>query len=933
MGAVGSSLNNSVDWVRTQGANAFGGSANGRHGTARERRRRRRQQRRRLHRQQIQRQQREARRLGLGDTIPSNVAAGYGVRARDLEEGAGRGYLYHGHESAWTGESVGSDLDSTDSDDSDDDEYDTEDGSGSEGGREGLVDEDEDNSLFEGGESKGNGGQNDKHPLYFGPAFHPVTEQTPAQIQLQRQIQQQLEQQQRQEYWQQQYRQQQMLQQQQTQMQNGSGQPLALQDLILPSAIPGMGSHSRGVSTEAGIPSPPPMAGMDNLQDQLYRNSNLYNLISGLNVNPLLTEVQRAGTLDLSVLEQELDDVEGGWFDIDDDEEDCEGTEDKDIDFGHEGIVREMQPTKRSPTALACSVNLKKSTLRLVKNVTATGQNIPAGTTPSQPQQHQPQMHARPNYRLDFTFDSLTPCDIKLFWVVKEVEEDGDLGFRLRRLHHLPQPTTYHFPAGMNQRFISPILPLYTMSLPELTMQGIPSTSMRMFQKRQQRQWQQWQQQLKQQQQQRSGVKSENEDENAEGDRSGKKNSKSGDKPGGLSVDEVNKNRSATSVTSTLTDNKDRKLNGEYGPSGMVDDEGYKAIMEDQYYPLVILIEATKENKASGATRSLPTPAVDSPGLYLVDNQAISTFACFNISSEGGFEIKVMKQKVWINSTNYLIQEIYGFTDSAPTNSTMATTPEKAKPTSSKDRQSGKVSRSMSRLSRAESIASRVTELTMNRPKKSTRKRLSAALNGSEANDDTAKNAGERVSKPSMIEDLDIARRTSTSVGRKGDETEGGASVQGRRPSSESILSSVTTATEQPAPTEDGRQSDDEQEDGAKKEDEQEDESTEANLVMLDAPECVICLSDVKDTIVLPCRHFCICSECGDILRRRAPQRCPICRQVFQALLHIASTPTRKHEFAMVPTPALSTSIAIPPAAAQPHQHELARTVSVGPEF
>lgn len=238
-----------------------------------------------------------------------------------------------------------------------------------------------------------------------------------------------------------------------------------------------------------------------------------------------------------------------------------------------------------------------------------------------------------------------------------------------------------------------------------------------------------------------------------------------------------------------------------------------------------------------------------------------------------------MKQKVWINSTNYLIQEIYGFTDSAPTNSTMATTPEKAKPTSSKDRQSGKVSRSMSRLSRAESIASRVTELTMNRPKKSTRKRLSAALNGSEANDDTAKNAGERVSKPSMIEDLDIARRTSTSVGRKGDETEGGASVQGRRPSSESILSSVTTATEQPAPTEDGRQSDDEQEDGAKKEDEQEDESTEANLVMLDAPECVICLSDVKDTIVLPCRHFCICSECGDILRRRAPQRCPICRQ------------------------------------------------------
>ncbi|KAG0086511.1 hypothetical protein BGZ92_008075, partial [Podila epicladia] len=848
MGAVGSSLNNSVDWVRTQGANAFGGS-NGRHGTTRERRRRRRQQRRRLRRQHIQRQQREARRLGQSDTIPSNAAAGYGMRARDLEEGVGRGYLRHGHESAWTGESVGSDISSTDSDDSDDDEYDTEDGSGSEGDRDGLVDEDEDSSLFEGGEGRGNSGQNDKHPLYFGPEFHPVTEQTPAQMQLQRQIEQQLEQQQRQEYWQQQYRQQQMLQQQQTQVQpGGGGQSLALQDFILPSAISGMGSHSRGAS-EAGLPSPPPMAAsMDNLQDQLYRNSNLYNLISGLNVNPLLTEVQRAGTLDLSVLEQELDDVEGGWFDIDDEED--EGAEDKDIDFGPEGIVREMQPTKRSPTALACSVNLKKSTLRLVKNVTATGQNIPAGTTPLQPQQHQPQMHARPNYRLDFNFDSLTPCDIKLFWVVKEVEEDGDLGFRLRRLHHLPQPTTYHFPAGMNQRFISPILPLYTMSLPELTMQGLPSTSMRMFQKRQQRQWQQWQQQLKQQQQQqRSSVKSENDDENEEGDRPTKKNSKSGDKSGGSWTDEAGNNKSATEIASNVMDNKDQKLNGEYGSSGMVDDseKEYKAIMEDQYYPLVILIEATKENKSSGATRSLPTPAVDSPGLYLVENQAISTFACFNISSEGGFEIKVMKQKVWINSTNYLIQEIYGFTDSVSSpavtaNSTTVNSPENDKPALHKDRHSGKLSRSMSRVSRAESIASRVTELTMERPKKkSARRRLSAAVapNGAEAKDDTdSKKNGRRISKSSMIDGLDVSRRPSASVRRKGDETEASASVQGRRLSNESNFSSVTTATEQPARTEDGRQSEDE-EDEAEKEDEKNDEgTTKAGLVMLDAPEC-----------------------------------------------------------------------------------------------
>lgn len=249
-----------------------------------------------------------------------------------------------------------------------------------------------------------------------------------------------------------------------------------------------------------------------------------------------------------------------------------------------------------------------------------------------------------------------------------------------------------------------------------------------------------------------------------------------------------------------------------------------------------------------------------------------------------------MKQKVWINSTNYLIQEIYGFTDSVSSTAaaaaaaeTAAISPEKGKPAPIKDRHSGKVSRSMSRLSRAESIASRVTELTMERPKKkSARRRLSAAVaaNGTEAKDDAdSRNLGKRVSKSSMIDDLDIARRTPTSVRRNDDETEAGASVQGRRPSSDSIFSSVTTATEQPARTEDGRQSEDEQEDEAKEDEKQDESPTEANLVMLDAPECVICLSDVKDTIVLPCRHFCICSECGDILRRRAPQRCPICRQ------------------------------------------------------
>ncbi|KAF9133104.1 hypothetical protein BGW39_010538 [Mortierella sp. 14UC] len=876
MGATNSSLGQGVDWIRNQGS-ALSARQSGRppHNHR--------------HRRDHQRRRRR------------------GGPQRDVEA-----QNYYGQEH-------------TDDDDDDESDHDSLDDNDDE------RDDNDDDSLLEGEEGEAAAGKSayDRHPLYFGPAFHPVTEQSPAQLQLQRQIEQQLEQQQRQEYWQQQYRQQQQQQQQPNHQQNQQsqqqlqlsplsnvgGQQLSLNDFILPSAISGMGGVSAGgaggVGTGAGsgVGSPTsypsqqqasPMLTTEMVQEQLYRNSNLYNLISGLNVNPLLTEVQRAGTLDLSVLEQELDDVEGGWMDIEDDDQNDQDRDDDDtdIDYGYEGIVREMQPTKRSPTALACNINLKKSTLRLVKNFTVS--NDPSIPAPS---------HLRPNYRLDFSFDSLTPCDVKLFWVVKEVEEDGDLGFRLRRLHHLPQPTTYHFPAGMNQRFISPLLPLYTMSLPELTMQGLPSTSMRMFQKRQQRQRQQLNSVGKE--------GAEGQEFEGEGD---DETGVGGDRRGGRKSKAKKKSKKGGKSGSMAMGPYDNYYNKGIPYSGQ-DEDGYKAIMEDQYYPLVILIEATKEYNPAAPVRSLPIPAADSPGLYVVDNQAISTFACFNISSEGGFEIKVMKQKVWINSTNYLIQEIYGFTDSVA--SPMPKAPEpaalKKSPAAGGSNSmarvkahplvaTGSTSDSSKRLSRADSIVSRVQELTQERPK---RKKNTLAKSKKEAVENKDKEEDEKNEnrRLSAAVSLDIAnperaaRRTSVSTRT--------------RMSSDSLESRTTSAVEGAM-----SQAGDDYEDVTKKsendggddieemveddgdEEEEEEEEEEPNLVLLDAPECVICLSDVKDTIVLPCRHFCICSDCGDVLRRRAPQRCPICRQVFQALLHIASAPTRKPDFAMVHSPA-----------------------------
>lgn len=50
--------------------------------------------------------------------------------------------------------------------------------------------------------------------------------------------------------------------------------------------------------------------------------------------------------------------------------------------------------------------------------------------------------------------------------------------------------------------------------------------------------------------------------------------------------------------------------------------------------------------------------------------------------------------------------------------------------------------------------------------------------------------------------------------------------------------------------------------------------------------ECVICMSEPRDTTVFPCRHMCMCSECAKVLRSQT-NRCPICRQTITNLLEI----------------------------------------------
>lgn len=50
--------------------------------------------------------------------------------------------------------------------------------------------------------------------------------------------------------------------------------------------------------------------------------------------------------------------------------------------------------------------------------------------------------------------------------------------------------------------------------------------------------------------------------------------------------------------------------------------------------------------------------------------------------------------------------------------------------------------------------------------------------------------------------------------------------------------------------------------------------------------ECVICMSEPRDTAVMPCRHMCMCNGCAAVLKSQM-NRCPICRQPVQTFLKI----------------------------------------------
>ena len=63
-------------------------------------------------------------------------------------------------------------------------------------------------------------------------------------------------------------------------------------------------------------------------------------------------------------------------------------------------------------------------------------------------------------------------------------------------------------------------------------------------------------------------------------------------------------------------------------------------------------------------------------------------------------------------------------------------------------------------------------------------------------------------------------------------------------------------------------------------------QTTCSSLQLDPGEECIVCLAEAKDTLILPCRHLTTCAQCASALKYQS-KKCPVCRTEFQALLRI----------------------------------------------
>jgi len=58
----------------------------------------------------------------------------------------------------------------------------------------------------------------------------------------------------------------------------------------------------------------------------------------------------------------------------------------------------------------------------------------------------------------------------------------------------------------------------------------------------------------------------------------------------------------------------------------------------------------------------------------------------------------------------------------------------------------------------------------------------------------------------------------------------------------------------------------------------------------VEGKECTICFTNKVDTVVLPCKHMCLCLDCAKDLRARQSPKCPMCRTTIENYLSLTKS-------------------------------------------
>jgi hypothetical protein len=68
--------------------------------------------------------------------------------------------------------------------------------------------------------------------------------------------------------------------------------------------------------------------------------------------------------------------------------------------------------------------------------------------------------------------------------------------------------------------------------------------------------------------------------------------------------------------------------------------------------------------------------------------------------------------------------------------------------------------------------------------------------------------------------------------------------------------------------------------------------ATSGDIQTSEGTDCVICLTNPRDTAIMPCRHVCLCTTCANVTSSTWSFQCPVCRARVASMVKLDDSKT-----------------------------------------